>query len=709
MNIPALRIRIVPQLCYLFIVFISILTLYSGHSEALTLDSYILRNRVVLLDRIVMKKALYVAFSLGDGASSLQEAKVKGRLAFNNRVLAKSIPAVLQGKKGNLIFDLPYKMPDGIYTIRIEVSDVSGKILAHGNFSVDRVSLKSTSETDRQERIVRLQEMVAPGGQDVVNPAPDDVARGYIAFSRSPLEYIFPGTRPVNTEIVKSLSVRAVKNKIETITLALYPLQDLGAVQLSVTTLQGTSGTIFPTSISIGTVETVSETRGAPEGRFINIPGMIKPAIGRTVEVSMGQCRRFWISLRIHNRAQPGIYQGHILVTPQFGQEQKIPLTVEVVPVSIEDVADKDYFMLMTYEFTELTMPWSAEKQKLIYRAAGNILKDYKNHGMTTLCIHSPFALSVKEDGTPALDDIFAALRSAKEHGFTRPLIWYMGHLLQTAKPKHPGNIAGFDENIVLPRLRYLVKTVIDYANAIGYPGVVFLPVDEPDDSFQDIHEKRRKITPLLLKTIHDAGGKTMITNRSFDQFQPVDYISSSEMNEKELQKAHAKGSRYWMYNNRVAETCNNPAYARYIYGFYTWSSNIDGMSSWTFQNTQNAGGPPANMGEIGRDPYLAYPDPKGPLSTLVWEGIREGIDDHKILYQLIKRIRLLKNKGFDTGKYESFLDGVRTRLREPGCTFDDRTGWQPVEFERTRDSFISLITEADRSLMAPITVNKGD
>jgi hypothetical protein len=355
-----------------------------------------------------------------------------------------------------------------------------------------------------------------------------------------------------------------------------------------------------------------------------------------------------------------------------------------------------DYFMMMTYEFTELTMPWSKEEKEKIYKSACYILKDYKDHGMTTLCFHSPFVLITKGDGAPNLEDIFAALRAAKEIGFKRPIIWYMGHLIQTSKPKHPGSIMSFDKGIHLSRLKYIVETVSQYAKEHGCPDVIFLPIDEPGDSFQDFQNKRHTITPLLLKTIKDSGAQNMLTSGGYKQFSPVDYLCSGKMNKEDLDEAHKSGSVYWLYNNDVTTKCLNPTYARYIYGYYTWMNNVDGMSSWTFQNTQNAWGLPTKADAPGRDIYLAYPDPNGPLATLKWEAIREGIDDHKLVHQLVKRIQKLKRKGIKTSKYEDFLREISKKERTPGCLKGDEETWNPIFFQKSRDHLISMILDAE-------------
>jgi hypothetical protein len=170
-------------------------------------------------------------------------------------------------------------------------------------------------------------------------------------------------------------------------------------------------------------------------------------------------------------------------------------------------------------------------------------------------------------------------------------------------------------------------------------------------------------------------------------------------MKKEDLDAVHDGGSVYWLYNNDVTTKCVNPAYARYIYGYYTWMNSIDGMSSWTFQNTQNAKGLPGQADVHGSDIYLAYPDPNGPIATLKWEAIREGIDDHKLVYQLVKRIQKLKRRGIETSKYEDFLQEISKKVGTPGCLKGEDETWSPIFFKKNRDQLISMILDAEAKI----------
>ncbi len=650
-----------------------------------------------MLDQVVMKKALYVSFSINESTRKAKNLSVHGLLLNGDKIVSETFLQAFSENNGNLVFDLPYQIPDGQYTIRIDALTEKKKRAASGSVTVERSGLKRVFDPQSKTSVPFFEEIPAREEPEIVKPSKQVESIGYMLFSRSPLEYVFPGSRPKKSEMINHLAIRVVRNEFEPVTFSLYPLQNLGTVRISVTDLKGAKEIIPRDKIRIAYIEMVQETIGVPEGKFENVPTLIRP--GDQVNIETGRCQRIWLTMRIGDNVLPGVYKGKITISPQKGLETSLPLEVTVVPISLEDIPGIDYFMMMTYEFTELAMPWSKEEKGKIYESACNVLKSYKEHGMTTICVHSPFVLITNEDGTPNLEDIFAALRAARDAGFRKPIVWYLGHLIQTSKPRHPGSIVGFDREIQLSRLNNLVNTVKQYARENGCPEVIFLPIDEPGDSHQDLQHERQVITPVLLKVIKDSGAPNMLTNSDFQQFGPVDYLCSGEMKKEDLNEAHKKGSVYWLYNNDVTTKCLSPAYARYIYGYYTWMNNIDGMSSWTFQNTQNARGLPGGSDGPGNDLYLAYPDANGPIATVKWEAIREGIDDHKLVYQLVKRIRKLKGKGINASKYEDFLLEIRKEEGTPGCQFGDDEKRNTFFFQKRKDRLISMISDAEAKL----------
>jgi hypothetical protein len=673
---------------------LSLIVNLSYGNHAVEIQSAILRNRIIVTDHTFMKKALYVAFSV-PALNPRESHTILGRLYHERQEIADMTLSSFREKNGNLVFDLPYDIPDGSYTIAIEVKKQDGALIGSRSLTIPRSDLSNYFTPKKKTNPVVLEEQPYRREQREVKATDHDKARGYVLFSRSRFAYVYPESLPKEDEAIDHLTTEAVRNSTATLTLSVHALRSMGNVKVALSELKNDFGTIGKDRIHIASVKSVQGTAGLSKGKYQNLPILLQP--GDEAEISAGQSRCFWFTIRIDADTLPGVYEGTITLHPQQGTPSSVPVRISVAPITLEDIPQVDYCMLMTYEFSELAMPWSKEDQDKLSKAALNIFRDYRDHGMTTLCLHSPFVLLTNEDGSPRLDDIYAALRAARDAGFTRPLVWYMGHLIQTAKRKHPGSIAGFEESVEIPRLRSLVRSVTEYAKKNGCPEVVFLPIDEPDDLWQDANGYRNKITKKLLKTVREAGARSMVTVGTLSSAKQADYIASSTFKQDDMQAVHAKKSRYWLYDNNVTLDCTHPAYARYKYGYYTWEHGIDGMSSWTFQNTQNAGGPPAIASASGYNVFLAYPAPEGPISTIKWEAIRDGIDDHKLIFQLEKRIALLKKRGRDTSVYDRFLARMKEKTAEPPCISKSDEDRELQQFEQKRHAVITLILEADR------------
>lgn len=123
-------------------------------------------------------------------------------------------------------------------------------------------------------------------------------------------------------------------------------------------------------------------------------------------------------------------------------------------------------------------------------------------------------------------------------------------------------------------------------------------------------------------------------------------------------------------------------------------------MVTWTFQNTENASGDPMRVDVPGRDIYITYPNSDGPLSTPTWEAIREGIEDHKLIYQLEKRISKLRKLGLSTSHYDSYLNKLK-QYKVILPTDHSATTLPSIDFKLIRKHLISQISRADKEIVS--------
>ena len=220
------------------------------------------------------------------------------------------------------------------------------------------------------------------------------------------------------------------------------------------------------------------------------------------------------------------------------------------------------------------------------------------------------------------------------------------------------------------------------------------MPIDEPRIAL------RQKITLELFKEIKKVpGAKIMCTTNIGGKL--LDIENDSQVDRKNLgpgEKVRKSDRKVWEYNNAVVQ-CLNPGYSRYIYGYYTWRQDLDGMNSWGPGTTENSrGNPYEDLDHELTDYALTYPHAGGPLATPNWEALREGIDDIRYVYQLEKLCsRMAVKKPAETANAVKFLDSIRDL-----CDFDDRNiindfgEWTPERFESLRNQVIEWILKLE-------------
>ncbi|MFC2076024.1 glycoside hydrolase domain-containing protein [candidate division KSB1 bacterium] len=516
---------------------------------------------------------------------------------------------------------------------------------------------------------------------------PEDIQRGYVTFSRHWLRYVYPWTVPKISERIESLSVCLAANDFEPVTLSVYPLRDLGTVTVRSSDLTGPGSSVIPADkLQVHLVKTLKvAARGA---QYRLVPRLLDR--GDRAEIPLGRTTRFWITLRADRDVIPGTYRGRIDLTPQTGEPVSIPLQVNILPFSLEPHPGIAYSMFMSYEFYEMDgKDWTEDEKRKIYQNDLNIFRDYRDHGMTTVDVATPFYFQWNQDGSPRLEHLRSAMKAYKEAGFDCPMFWYLAHYLQAAKKQHPGNVANYDPKIHPRRAEKLVRAAEELVAEMDGPQLIYSPIDEPRIA------SRRKITLDLLKRIKRVKGvKTMSSTDIGGKL--LDIENNSQRHKKSLgpgETVRNSEREVWEYNNGAVHSFN-PGYSRYIYGLYVWRQDLDGMNSWVFQTTQNCRGNPfEDLDSPFGDVFFAYPHPDGPLPTPNWEAVREGIDDLRHLYLLE---RLIKSAGEDNPNAiaaEKFLEKLRGM-----CDIDDRRmvnnfgPWTPETFDQVRAEMIDWI-----------------
>ncbi len=842
---------------FLTIIFFMIALIASGQKDVrksgVTVISYQLRDRAVVIDSLVLRKSMYVAFKTFHPLSEVKGGAGIGTFSHQGEILARDTAWFIDEAAGNLCFNLPYIIPDGLYELEINVINRDGKILNNFREVFNRIDLKpyynreiqfwdfttpyshlecsgygiityhfvsdkslldlreigvsarmnsdndmegvveillndsslgkyklpaadpahavvnwqtkdpevlktvalhkgenklsfvmkpeagfngigmriyshknSTDKSVGAEMPVNLTVgsgsanyittysipvwgeegehitskfsipdshqytmVTAPAKDSLLHLNVDDVSQGYVVFSRNFQRFVYPWSIPGDAERISMLNVKMAKNDFEPVTLGIYPIRDLGSVKISVGDLQGPGGEMISANNVLVQLTRIMKIRNGDGNKYQLIPRLLD----RTdhTDIPINYTTRFWLTIHADSITTSGIYKGSVHIESENEKIKDIPLSVEVLPVTLEPVPDIDYSMLLSYEFFEMdNKEWSLLQKQKIYQDGVSSFKDYLNHGMSTVVVSSPYYFQWDKSGSPPMEHFNAILKAANEVGFTRPVFWYFGHYVQAAKGQHPGNIRLYDPDIHPKRARFLVETALKTSRELHGPPVYFMPIDEPRIAQRkeiaiELFREIKKIPEAKIMCTTDIGGKLL------------DIENNSQVDRKPLgpgEKVRKSDRKVWEYNNSAID-CMNPCYSRYIYGYYTWRQNLNGMNSWGPATTENSrGNPYEDLDHEFNDYAITYPHAGGPLATPNWEALREGIDDIRYVYQLEK---LCVNKAGTNPEQvtaaEKFLDDIRSK-----CDFDDRDiineygNWTPEQFDSLRSQIIDWI-----------------
>ncbi|MBN2289592.1 MAG: hypothetical protein JXQ83_09700, partial [Candidatus Glassbacteria bacterium] len=123
-----------------------LITLASGAVQPaackITVVSYHLRDRAVVLDSLVMRKRMIFAFKCSGKLSELRGAAVSGELSCQSRLMARDTAYLFDQAAGNLGFCLPYEIPDSDYRLDIRVISKKGTLLDSYSGSFERKMLR---------------------------------------------------------------------------------------------------------------------------------------------------------------------------------------------------------------------------------------------------------------------------------------------------------------------------------------------------------------------------------------------------------------------------------------------------------------------------------------------------------------------------------------------------------------------------------------
>lgn len=445
------------------------------------------------------------------------------------------------------------------------------------------------------------------------------------------------------------------------------------------------------------------------DGAIVVYPEFLLPWEG-SIDIKAGVPSFVWLTLATPSDAKAGNYTGELAVITTT-ESQKVKLNLKVLPFS--PVKPKIvYSMLYTYEFRYLER-WESDYQPArkrrdksgrpgFIKRGKTVVRDLAEHGMNTIFPHSSRAL-IRRNGKPFCPDLYASLDAAKAEKMLFNPGWFIGWFVNAQWKDLPK----FNEKRDVVILKEIAAEAARAAKERGFRNAIVVPSDEPN------HPKKLVVARKLLTGAGKIDGvRWAVTGNGptlkelADLYDIAIIAGGTPADWAELKK---RGKELWLYENN-ATTGRNPLWSRFVYGLHGWRAGFDGVASWTYPpHVEDYRGGRTDARDSSKIPTFTRTGL--PVATLVWEAIREGVDDRRYIDTLEAEVaaatRGNEKQKEAAKKGQAFLASLKKRIdpdlkahhwehTEYGAPKPKGFDW--AEMEKVRQNITTLVLELKAS-----------
>ena len=454
-------------------------------------------------------------------------------------------------------------------------------------------------------------ELEYPDYGEMVEPAAADVQRGFIGWSPNWMELIYRNAVPTAETAARELTATAAPGEYEPATVAIRALQDLANVRVEVGELTSGAATIPAAAIDVRRVDVWPQRIGSSWGtEWRNVPEMLK--LFESVDVPADSAQQFWLTVHVPDGAQPGEYTAPVRVIADSGAwETELKLTV--LPFALEPA---ERFVGMYWRDTRV------EGERMDMQ-----IRDMLAHGVTAITSNS-YPTITNVDGEMQIDasELLTLMQHIHEMGLTEAVPFNPG-LEGRIKRAFPEADEAEFELLYVQGITELEKI----SAREDTPKLLYYPVDEIGNH-DERGERANRLCGLIARV---PGATSYITVNNYEAGEKWGdtfdiWCGNIPYSVEQEQRLLASGKRYMRYGSAYLNNCRQ---ARNSSGFGFYRRPAEAMFYWHYQAYN--GNPFYDFDGTARDWCSAYPGPDGPIPTMDWESIREGIDDMRYIATL--------------------------------------------------------------------------
>jgi hypothetical protein len=505
-------------------------------------------------------------------------------------------------------------------------------------------------------------------------------------FVVNPLEKVFEDMVPDSGGANEILKLEAAANEYESAQFAIRSRLALRGISIGLGSLRNAAtGAFIPaTELKARFVAFVPVTRNTTEarcGKHRDIPPseLLRQAPfdcpdplleSPTIDLGANKAQPVWITAHVPKGTAPGIYSGEIQVRTPSG-EQGLPIELLVYPFELSD--ERHFYLTNWFEISHIARAHkvellSEEYWQILARYAEDLAEHHQN------VIYTPWRLVHvyrESDGSLSFDygDFDRFVQTFIDAGTAERIeIQHVAHhgergragreiLLSKVRPvdRQTGERVALDGN---EGMAALLKDLHRHLREKGWLDRAIIHVaDEP--SFHNVNEWKA-ISKFVhehfpgVKTI-DAIGATGYED-SLDIMVPLTRDLHTWFDD--FKTAQSAGTELWFY------TCCSPwgKYANRFLDYHLSKTRIlhwmnyftgtEGFLHWGLTYGWDDPFGPAPRYPPG-DSHIIYPGEEGPMSSVRWEMLREGLEDYEYLWLLeAKTKKLLVQLGVGPEKF---------------------------------------------------------
>ncbi len=461
----------------------------------------------------------------------------------------------------------------------------------------------------------------------------------WVSFAPAAADAVPYRHRPSQEEIARRIRLIATPGEYESATLGVLALEETRGLRASISDLRSGSGAMVPADRwELRWARYWPQRTGWNSKVYTVIPEMLERV--DQVDLAALEPAQAWLTVQVPEDAEPGRYLGTVTLTDARGDTRRHQITLEVLPFALIQ-PEEHHWGLYTDSGRWRTMP---ERQ---VRAE---MRDFLAHGITSAMMYPLTHSQVSLNGGDLRINsaqFERYMRWALEEGLRGPTVMSMQSLRPTvAKLLPEADPTGED----FERLyKQVVQHFVDLGERQGWGELVWHAVDEPNGR----NEESVRAAVEELGWLKDLGLSTFTTVNdpqvAQENLNPVldarcYYVAfpgqSAEAQRQIAGDTAAGGDRLWLYGTGCYTGMDGSTMPnRFLAGYLLRKIEAEGIWCWTLQRAK---------GDIYNDldaegtaeakeactTYVSE-DGREMVTTLQWEGHREGVDDFRYIYTL--------------------------------------------------------------------------